>query len=123
HKRQDDEQSNEQGAFEHVLSLSELLVRRSTRCCVSGATQIYFAFKIIYTPNWVSTVQSMAEILKLRCSLCEREYTPDQVQYTCPVCGQVGTLDVLYNYAALRQSLDRDAYGSRTEPSMWRYRE
>lgn len=65
----------------------------------------------------------MAEILKLRCSLCEREYTPDQVQYACPVCGQVGTLDVLYNYAALRQSLDRDAYGSRTEPSMWRYRE
>jgi threonine synthase len=65
----------------------------------------------------------MADILKLRCSNCEREYTPNAVQYTCPVCGQVGTLDVLYDYPALRQTLDRDYYGFLNEPTMWRYRE
>lgn len=64
----------------------------------------------------------MANVLKLRCSNCEREYVPNEVQYTCPVCGQVGTLDVLYDYAALRQTLDRDYYGFFNEPSMWRYR-
>jgi threonine synthase len=64
----------------------------------------------------------MVNILKLRCSNCEREYAPDAVQYTCPVCGQVGTLDVLYDYAALRQTIDRDALGALNQPGMWRYR-
>ncbi len=63
----------------------------------------------------------MANIWKLRCSVCGRLYDPDEVQYTCPVDGQVGTLDVLYDYDALKKQLDRDA--PRTEPSMWRYRE
>ena len=39
----------------------------------------------------------MANVLKLRCSVCGHEYSPDEVQYTCPVDGQVGTLDVLYD--------------------------
>ncbi len=63
----------------------------------------------------------MANISKLRCSVCGRLYDPDEVQYTCPVDGQVGTLDLLYDYDALRATLDRDAL--RTEPSMWRYRD
>ncbi len=63
----------------------------------------------------------MANVLKLRCSVCGREYSPDEVQYTCPVDGQVGTLDVLYDYDALRGQIDRDV--ARTESSMWRYRE
>jgi threonine synthase len=68
-------------------------------------------------------VKNMAEMLKLRCSICEREYSPNAVQYTCPTCGQVGTLDVLYDYAALRHSLDRDYYSFLNEPTIWRYRE
>ncbi len=63
----------------------------------------------------------MANIWKLRCSVCGRLYDPDEVQYTCPVDGQVGTLDVLYDYDALKAQIDRDA--PRTEPSMWRYRD
>jgi threonine synthase len=63
----------------------------------------------------------MAEILALQCSNCGREYTPGDVTYTCPVCGEVGTLDVLYDYAALKAQVDRDAL-AHGEPSMWRYR-
>ncbi|MEP7294528.1 MAG: threonine synthase [Chloroflexota bacterium] len=59
--------------------------------------------------------------MKLRCSICGREFSPTEVQYTCPVDGQIGTLDVLYDYDALKSQLDRDA--PRTEPSMWRYRD
>ncbi len=59
----------------------------------------------------------MANVLKLRCSVCGREYSPDEVQYTCPVDGQVGTLDVLYDYASLNPQVDRDV------SSMWRYRD
>lgn len=64
----------------------------------------------------------MANIQKLRCSICSREYAPDEVAYTCPVCGAVGTLDVLYDYDALRASIDRDAISASREMSMWRYK-
>ncbi|PJF26480.1 MAG: threonine synthase, partial [Phototrophicales bacterium] len=63
----------------------------------------------------------MAAILKLKCSICEREYAPDEVTYTCPVCGMVGTLDVLYDYPALRARLDRDRIAESPLQSMWRY--
>ncbi len=63
----------------------------------------------------------MAKVLKLKCSVCGHEFSPDEVQYTCPMDGQIGTLDVLYDYDALKSSIDRDA--PRTEPSMWRYRD
>ncbi len=65
----------------------------------------------------------MADVLKLQCSMCGREYAPDAAQYTCPVCGQVGTLDVLYDYAALRARLDRDQLSVSRVQSMWRYRD
>jgi threonine synthase len=64
----------------------------------------------------------MAVITELRCTLCGRSYQPDEVQYYCPACGQVGTLDVLYDYPALKAQLDRDALRNNTEHSMWRYR-
>ncbi len=63
----------------------------------------------------------MAEIRVLNCSNCGREYAPGDVTYTCPVCGEVGTLDVLYDYDALKTQVDRDAL-ARGEHSMWRYR-
>lgn len=65
----------------------------------------------------------MAEVRLLKCSVCGAEYAPDAVQYTCPVCGEVGTLDVLYDYPALAAATDRDRLAASREPSMWRYRE
>lgn len=55
--------------------------------------------------------------------MCGREYAPDAVQYTCPVCGQVGTLDVLYDYPMLKAKLDRDQLSASRVQSMWRYRD
>jgi threonine synthase len=66
-------------------------------------------------------VQYMAEILELRCPVCDRVFSPDAVQYTCPYCGEVGTLEVLYDYARLKAQLDRDSLRNR-EQSMWRYK-
>jgi threonine synthase len=43
------------------------------------------------------------------------------VRYFCPECGQVGTLDVLYDYARLKTQVDREALNTRREMSMWRY--
>jgi threonine synthase len=65
----------------------------------------------------------MASIRELRCTICGRTYSPEEQAYTCPICGQVGTLDVLYDYDALRASIDRDRIAASREDSMWRYRE
>jgi threonine synthase len=64
----------------------------------------------------------MATILELKCPICDRSYAADAVQYNCPNCGEVGTLEVLYDYGALKSQLDRDALRT-GEQSMWRYRD
>lgn len=64
----------------------------------------------------------MASILALRCVLCGRDYAPGELEYVCPDCGDVGTLDVLYDYESLRAKLDRDALASTPPDSMWRWR-
>jgi threonine synthase len=64
----------------------------------------------------------MASISDLRCTVCGRSYQPDEVQYHCLVCGQIGTLDVLYDYSVLKAQLDRDGLRNHPEHSMWRYR-
>ena len=59
------------------------------------------------------------KFLSYKCSLCEREYGPDQLIYTCPVDG--GNLDILYDYAALRSTLRPKAVTASGESSLWRY--
>ncbi len=63
----------------------------------------------------------MAQIKELRCCVCGRTYAPDEVQYVCPVCGDVGTLDVLYDYDMLKNIFDRETFIS-SRPGMWRYK-
>src|SRR5690606_11209854 len=61
-------------------------------------------------------------ITELRCAICGASYRPDEVEYTCPTCGQAGTLDVLYDYDALRQTVSRESLKDCGDTSMWRYR-
>ncbi|HVO71661.1 MAG TPA: threonine synthase [Aggregatilineaceae bacterium] len=61
-------------------------------------------------------------VAELRCVVCGRTYRPDDVKYTCPVCGQVGTLDVLYDVGALGRAVKREDITRNPDPSMWRYR-
>jgi threonine synthase len=61
-------------------------------------------------------------VAELRCVVCGQSYRPDEVRYTCPVCGQVGTLDVVLDVDALRRGLKREDIARSPDPSMWRYR-
>jgi len=54
-----------------------------------------------------------------RCSLCQQEYEPEQVSYTCPRDG--GNLDVVLDYPALRRSTHPGEIARCTEESIWRY--
>ena len=54
-----------------------------------------------------------------RCSLCNQEYTTEQVQYTCPADG--GNLDVILDYENIRRVTSPTKITAGNEPSLWRY--
>jgi threonine synthase len=65
----------------------------------------------------------MAEVIGLRDTVTGTVFSPDGIRYYNTDVGQVATLDVLYDYDALRQTVDRDKIGASYEPTLWRYRE
>ena len=63
----------------------------------------------------------MADVKEMRCVIGGCRYEVDEVSYTCPEHGEVATLDILYDYPALRAKLDRDAISASRAASCWRY--
>src|SRR5258708_39274375 len=68
----------------------------------------------------------MSYLSHLQCTLCGTRYGVDELQYTCPTCGPVGTLDMIYDLDRLRaewtpQRLAESARGSRFEDTLRRY--
>lgn len=61
----------------------------------------------------------MNTLLGYRCSVCQAEYNPTQVQYTCPRDG--GNLDVLLDISALQRAYQPEDITSRPQASLWRY--
>lgn len=64
----------------------------------------------------------MAEVIGLRDTVTGKLFHPEGIMYFNPEVGQVATLDVLYDYAALRETVDRDKISASCEPTIWRYR-
>lgn len=66
----------------------------------------------------------MPQITGLRCTVTGEVFAPDgTIEYFNPNVGQVATLDVLYDYAALRQTADRDRVSASHDTTIWRYRD
>jgi threonine synthase len=61
----------------------------------------------------------MDNFLGYKCSLCGQEYTPAEVQYTCPQDG--GNLDVILDHVSIRQNYQMEDLIGGTEQSLWRY--
>ncbi len=61
-------------------------------------------------------------LTNLQCTVCQRTYSIDVVLYTCPVCGEVGTLDIHYDFDQLRSVLNPAQISASTDQTMWRYR-
>ncbi|MCQ2802550.1 MAG: threonine synthase [Bacilli bacterium] len=56
-----------------------------------------------------------------RCTICGKFFKPDEVDLTCPLCGEKGILDIEYDYDALREVLTKDYFKNCKDYSMWRY--
>jgi threonine synthase len=64
----------------------------------------------------------MARAEVLRCVLCGREVPADPTRTTCEHCGLDGTLDVIYDLAAVRRSgFGRESLAADRTGSLWRY--
>jgi threonine synthase len=61
----------------------------------------------------------MQKFIGYRCSLCNKEYLPGQVTYTCPADG--GNLDVILDYRHLNKKFEPDDFTCRDDLSLWRY--
>jgi len=61
----------------------------------------------------------MSKFIGYRCSLCNTEYLPDQVTYTCPKDG--GNLDIVLDFEALKKKYQPDDVCCRSESALWRY--
>jgi len=42
-------------------------------------------------------------VKQYRCTLCNQIFSPQDIQYTCPKCGEKGILDVEYDYEAMKK--------------------
>ncbi len=58
----------------------------------------------------------------LRCTVCAASYQPSPGRYVCDRCGDAGTLDARYDYAAINETLTRESLAADPDRSMWRYR-
>jgi threonine synthase len=61
----------------------------------------------------------MKKFLGFRCSLCGKEYEPEEVLYTCPDDG--GNLDIIYDYSRLQRGFSQEELTNSDDQSLWRY--
>ena len=61
----------------------------------------------------------MAKFLGYKCSICQQEYSPDEITYTCPKDG--GNLDVILDIAEIKKVNSNLDFGKDKEASLWRY--
>jgi len=64
----------------------------------------------------------MDHVIGFRCMLCGAEYGLYEVDYVCPLHGDDGILDVVYDYEAIGARLSREALAASPERSIWRYK-
>lgn len=64
----------------------------------------------------------MEHLMALQCIHCGRQYTPAEVEYTCPACGVGGILEVLYDYQRIAASFNKETLAANPDRSIWRYR-
>ena len=63
----------------------------------------------------------MKYIKGYRCTICHKEFGPEENLLTCPHCGEKGILDVIYDYDALKKVLTKEYFANNKNYSMWRY--
>jgi len=64
----------------------------------------------------------LENILSLKCLVCGKQYSPDEVDYVCPDHGDEGVLDVQYDYDLIGRQINRETISHADNLTIWRYK-
>jgi threonine synthase len=64
----------------------------------------------------------MDHVLSLKCLLCGHEYGVDEILYVCPLHGDEGIVDVVYDYELIKRRLSKESLARDRDYTIWRYR-
>jgi threonine synthase len=65
----------------------------------------------------------MEHVLNLKCLICGKEYSPDEIDYVCPDHGDEGIVDVQYDYDLIGRRLSPGDLLHSTNYTIWRYKQ
>lgn len=57
----------------------------------------------------------------LKCLLCDKTYNLDEVEYVCPLHGNDGRLNVIYNYERIKDEWSKNELKNCMNHTLWRY--
>jgi len=59
---------------------------------------------------------------RLKCISCGREFKKEEIEYTCPDCGErKGTLEVIYDYEFVAKRINRNDFRKDSAKGMWQF--
>ncbi|MBN2557298.1 MAG: pyridoxal-phosphate dependent enzyme, partial [Clostridia bacterium] len=64
----------------------------------------------------------MSNVSGYECTVCARQYSAGNNLLTCPVCGETGILEIMYDYSSLGRVMTRKFLEGNRDYSMWRYK-
>ncbi len=64
----------------------------------------------------------MDHLLHLKCLICGKSYSPDEIDYVCPDHGHEGILDAQYDYDLIASRISRGDLLRSTDYTIWRYK-
>ncbi|HZK28728.1 MAG TPA: pyridoxal-phosphate dependent enzyme, partial [Clostridia bacterium] len=65
---------------------------------------------------------NIPHFLGYTCTICHRHFPYEREMLTCPDCGEIGILDIDYDYDIIRKHISRDSLKDDHDNSMWRYK-
>ena len=64
----------------------------------------------------------MDHLLHLKCLICGKTYSPDEIDYVCPDHGNEGILDAQYDYDLIGRRISQGDLLHSTDYTIWRYK-
>lgn len=64
----------------------------------------------------------MDHVKSLKCLICGREYSPNEIEYVCPHHGDEGIVDVQYDYDLIAGRISPATLAENRDYTIWRYR-
>ena len=63
----------------------------------------------------------MDHVKHLKCLICGKEYSPDEIEYICPDHGNEGIVDVRYDYDLIKTRISPESLAQNDDYTIWRY--